>query len=40
MTGKETAPIEYQVVHDTVYNYAYLVANGQHYTHLTPRHTA
>lgn len=32
--------ITYQVVHDTVYNYAYLVANGQHYTHLTPRHTA
>ena len=32
--------IKYQVVHDTVYNYAYLVANGQHYTHLTPRHTA
>ncbi|HTQ99291.1 MAG TPA: transglutaminase family protein [Candidatus Acidoferrum sp.] len=32
--------IEYQVVHDTVYNYAYQAVNGQHLSHLTPRHTA
>jgi transglutaminase-like putative cysteine protease len=31
---------QYQVVHDTVYTYAFRVSMGQHYTHLTPRHTA
>lgn len=40
MSSDTPKRIQYQVVHDTVYNYAYLVANGQHYTHLTPRHTA
>ncbi len=40
MTGDNKQKLRYQVVHDTVYNYAYLVANGQHYAHLTPRHTA
>ena len=32
--------INYQVVHDTIYNYAYQVVNSQQFTHLTPRHTA
>lgn len=32
--------IDYQVVHDTIYNYSYLVANGHHFAHLTPRHTS
>lgn len=32
--------IKYQVVHETVYNYAWQVANGHHYARLTPRHTA
>ncbi|MEI7949212.1 MAG: transglutaminase family protein [Gammaproteobacteria bacterium] len=32
--------IEYQVVHETVYTYAWQVTNGQHYARLTPRHTA
>jgi transglutaminase-like putative cysteine protease len=31
---------DYQVVHDTVYRYASSVSIGQHYAHLTPRHTA
>ena len=32
--------LHYQVVHDTIYHYAYQVVNGQHFSHLTPRHTA
>lgn len=32
--------VQYQVVHETAYQYAWQVANGQHLTHLTPRHTA
>ena len=32
--------LRYQVVHDTIYHYAYQVVNGQHLSHLTPRHTA
>ncbi len=31
--------IKYQVVHETVYTYAWQVANGQHYARLTPRNT-
>ncbi len=31
--------IEYQVVHETIYTYAWQVANGQHYARLTPRNT-
>lgn len=30
---------DYQVVHDTVYRYAWQVSIGQHFAHLTPRHT-
>lgn len=32
--------VQYEVVHETTYNYAYLVANGHHLAHLTPRNTA
>jgi transglutaminase-like putative cysteine protease len=32
--------VQYEVVHETTYNYAYLVANGHHFAHLTPRNTA
>lgn len=32
--------VQYQVVHETIYRYAWQVVNGQHLTHLTPRHTA
>jgi transglutaminase-like putative cysteine protease len=32
--------IQYEVVHETTYTYAYLVANGHHFAHLTPRNTA
>ena len=35
-----TSQHDYQVVHDTVYRYASQVSIGQHYAHLTPRHTA
>lgn len=31
--------IQYEVVHETTYNYAYLVAHGHHFAHLTPRNT-
>jgi transglutaminase-like putative cysteine protease len=39
-TTAYSGPHDYQVVHDTVYRYASQVSIGQHYAHLTPRHTA
>jgi transglutaminase-like putative cysteine protease len=38
--NNQLTKVEYQVVHHTLYNYAYFVSNSQHFAHLTPRHTA
>jgi transglutaminase-like putative cysteine protease len=35
----DVSKVGYQVVHHTIYNYAYFVSNSQHFSHLTPRHS-